>query len=62
MSWIIICRTCSDCGGTIGFKITENKPTQEDINWVAKELGGAYCISEYVKEIDEDIVNVIDPD
>ncbi len=50
MSYIIICKSCNDCGGDIAFLITEEKPTQEQISEV---------ISEFVSEI-EDGVNYLE--
>lgn len=62
MSWIIICKSCVDCGGDIGFRIIDNTPTEDDIKAVKDELGGMYCIKEYIKEIEEDNINIINPD
>lgn len=60
MSYIIISQTCGDCGGKMAFLITEDKPTQYEIDRLEDELGGMWCINSRVKEIKEDEINIID--
>lgn len=55
VKWIVICRSCIDCGGDVAFEIFNKEPTDEDKKRVSDELGGMYCIKEFTKEIESGV-------
>ncbi len=55
MAWIVIAKTCIDCGGDIAFEIFDNPPTDDECKRIEDSLGGMYCIKHWVKEIEDGI-------
>jgi len=47
--WVIVAKSCNDCN-SLGVKALTHKPTDEEINGVARDIGGMYCISSKVFE------------
>lgn len=55
MKWIVIVRSCAECGGLMAFEIFDDKPTPDQINQIKNEIGGMDCITEYFSEIKDGI-------
>jgi hypothetical protein len=61
MSWIVITRRCSDCGGKVSFEVFDEKPTEDQISYFNERAGNFSCATQYIKEIEEGY-NEIDND
>jgi hypothetical protein len=44
MEYILVARSCSDCGGDFAVKPFSGKPSSEDENALVNSLGGMFCI------------------
>lgn len=53
MKYLVICRTCEDCGDKHIVKIFDESPTYHQVRPLEYELGGMHCISSEVVEIEE---------
>lgn len=44
MEYILVARSCSDCGGDFAVKAFSEKPSIKDENDLVNSLGGMFCI------------------
>lgn len=48
--YLIISKTCRDCGADVAVKLTTEKPNESTIREVEESIGGGFCISSIVFE------------
>ena len=48
MNYIVVVKSCEDCGPQVGTGIFENYPAPSDIEVLKNSIGGMYCINAYV--------------
>jgi hypothetical protein len=44
MEYILVARSCDDCGGDFAVKTFAQKPSKDDERSLIDSLGGMYCI------------------
>lgn len=50
-TWVVVAASCSDCN-SIGAAAFDHKPSDEDVKAVKGHIGGMYCITEHVLELE----------
>ena len=50
--WVIVSKTCENCGGEIAVRILTEKPTEPQIKENRESLGGMFCIETYVVSVE----------
>jgi hypothetical protein len=58
--FLIIAKACDNCGGELAVKIQQAQPSGKEIDELASELGGMFCIRSRVIEVIEDKITHVE--
>ena len=56
--YLIISRTCWNCGDKIAVKLQANTPIEKEIDEVRNKLGGMFCISSKVIALVPEVITI----
>lgn len=52
--WIVIAKSCYDCGDSTGIKAFSHEPSETEKQEVATAIGGMFCIQTSTFEVEVD--------
>jgi len=52
--WIIASISCDSCGREVSLSLKSGKPTEEDVQKNKDEIGGMFCITTIIREMEID--------